>query len=65
MCLIVSELGPAPGCSGTVPVRQEGTDEVLGIIGDVAVIGEGQRVFVVHYFAVGADQRVCVKRRVA
>lgn len=46
------------------PVGEEGADEVLGIFRDVAVIGEGQSVFMVHDVAIGSHQGVSVKRRV-
>lgn len=44
------------------PVSEEGADEALGIFRDVAVIREGQSVFMVHDLAIGSHQRVGVKR---
>lgn len=44
------------------PVSQKSTDEILGVIGYVTVIREGEGISVVHDFAVGAHQGVCIKR---
>ncbi len=46
------------------PVCEESTDEAFCILWDVAVIGEGQGILVIHDLAVGAHQRVSVERRV-
>jgi len=48
----------------SLPVGQEGTDDVLGIVGDLHVVGEVKRVLVVHDLAVGSHQRVGVEGRV-
>lgn len=47
-----------------IPVGQEGTDDILGIFGDLHVVGEVKGVLVVHDLAVGSHQRVGVERRV-
>lgn len=43
------------------PVRQKSTDEILCVVGNVAVVWEGQGVLVVHNFAVSPNERVGVE----
>lgn len=45
-----------------IPVSQEGADDVLGIFGDLHIIGEVEGVFMVHDLTVGSHQRVSVER---
>lgn len=47
-----------------IPVSQEGTDDILGIVGDLHIIWKIEGVLVVHDFTVCSHQRVCVERRV-
>lgn len=47
------------------PVGKKSTDEILGVIGYVTVVGEGQGVLMVHNFAVGPHKGVCIERSVA
>lgn len=49
-------------CDVSLPVSQEGTDDILGIFGNLYVIWEVEGIFVVHDFTVGSNQRVGVER---
>lgn len=46
------------------PVSQEGTDDILGIVGDLHIIWKIEGVLVVHDFTVCSHQRVGIERRV-
>lgn len=43
------------------PVCEEGTDEALGILRHLCIVGEDQRVLVVHDLPVGPHQRLGVE----